>query len=125
MLNVQQEVLMAEQRIRPYIRQTPLDFSIPLSKITDSRVYLKCENLQYIGAFKVRGAFNKLLSLTPAQRKQGVVTASSGNHGTAVAFGSSQLNIPSLVFVPNHAAMTKIENIRNYNVPLEFHGDDA
>jgi threonine dehydratase len=98
MLDIKSEVILAENRIRSYIRETPLDFSLPLSKITNSNVYLKCENLQYTGAFKVRGAFNKLLSLTASERQQGVVTASSGNHGAAVAFGLSTLKIPGIVW---------------------------
>lgn len=85
MFNIKNEVLMAEKRIRQHIKETPLDYSITLSRKTSVNVFLKCENLQYTGAFKVRGAINKLLSLTASQREQGVVTASSGNHGAAVA----------------------------------------
>lgn len=125
MIDVKNEVLIAEQRIRSYIRETPLDFSLSLSKVTKLQVYLKCENLQYTGAFKVRGAFNKLLSLTDSQRQQGVVTASSGNHGAAVAFGLNTLKIPGIVFVPENASSVKIDNIRAYDVPLEFYGTDC
>lgn len=125
MFDIKNEVLAAESRIRPYIRETPLEFSVPLSKMTNCNVYLKCENLQYTGAFKVRGAFNKLLSLTSEQKKQGIVAASSGNHGAAVAYALSKLKIPGIVFVPENASPTKIDNIRNYDVPLEFHGTDV
>jgi threonine dehydratase len=125
MFNIKDEVISALQRIRPYIRETPLDYSIALSKLTTANVYLKCENLQYTGAFKVRGAFNKLLSLTATEREQGVVTASSGNHGAAVAFGLHTLRIPGIVFVPQNASSTKVDNIRNYHVPLEFYGTDC
>lgn len=125
MFDIKNEVLAAEKRIRPYIRETPLDYSVALSKKTKINVFLKCENLQYTGAFKVRGALNKLLSLTPSQRAQGVVTASTGNHGAAVAFGLNKLNIQGKVFVPENASPTKIDNIRNYNVPLEFYGTDC
>jgi threonine dehydratase len=62
-MNVLQEILQAEHKIRPYIRQTPLEYSLPLSKLTGSQVFLKLENLQYTGSFKVRGAMNALLSL--------------------------------------------------------------
>lgn len=125
MLHLQNEVLIAENRIRSYVRETPLDYSLPLSKITNTNVYLKCENLQYTGAFKIRGAFNKLLSLSTSQRKKGVVTASSGNHGAAVAFGLNKLNIPGIVFVPENTSSTKVDNIRNYEVPLEFYATDC
>src|SRR5690349_12203620 len=125
MLDVKNEVLAAEKRIRPYVRQTPLDYSVALSRQTQTNVFLKCENLQYTGAFKVRGAINKLLSLSSSQREQGVVTASSGNHGAAVAFGLNKLNIKGIVFVPKNASSTKVDNIRNYNVPLEFYATDC
>jgi threonine dehydratase len=118
------EILDAEARIRPYVRVTPLDYSIPLSKITHAEVYLKCEHLQYTGAFKVRGAFNKLLSLTPIQRQKGIVTASSGNHGAAVAYGIKQLNIPGIVFVPEYTSSAKVENIHNYDAQLEFFSNE-
>jgi threonine dehydratase len=125
MFDIKNEVLAAKKRISSLIRETPLDYSFPLSKMTGSQVYLKCENLQYTGSFKVRGAINKLLTLTPAQRDQGVVTASSGNHGAAVAFGLSHLKMPGLVFVPENASPIKVANIRNYDIPLEFYATDC
>lgn len=125
MFDIKKEVLTAKKRIRDDVRETPLDFSLPLSKMTSANVYLKCENLQYTGAFKVRGAFNKLHSLTPSQKKQGVVAASSGNHGAAVAFALRKLKIPGIVFVPENASSTKIDNIRNYEASLEFFGTDV
>ncbi len=125
MFDIKNEVLAAEKRIRAHVRVTPLDYSIALSRLSGANVYLKCENLQYTGAFKVRGAFNKLLTLTPDERTQGVVTASSGNHGAAVAFGLKKLNIQGIVFVPENASPTKIDNIRNYDAQLEFFGTDC
>lgn len=125
MHDIKNEILAAEKRIRSHIRETPLDHSVALSRETKTNVYLKCENLQYTGAFKVRGAINKLLSLSPSQREQGVVTASSGNHGAAIAFGLNKLAIRGKIFVPENASPTKIDNIRNYNVPLEFYATDC
>ena len=119
MFDIKNAVLSAETLIRPYICETPLKFSTALN------TYLKCENLQHTGAFKVRGAFNKLLSLTPTQRKQGIVTASTGNHGAAVAYGLKKLNIPGVIFVPENKKKKKISNIRNYDAPLEFYGTDC
>jgi len=119
MNDIKNTVLLAETHIRPYIRETPLKFSETLN------TYLKCENLQHTGAFKVRGAFNKLLSLTPSQRKLGVATASTGNHGAAVAFGLKTLNIPGIIFVPENASPKKIINIRHYDATLEFFGTDC
>lgn len=124
MLDIKSEVLMAEKRIRAYIKETPLDYSVPLSKLTQANVYLKCENLQYTGAFKLRGAMNKLLSLTPAEREQGVVAASSGNHGAAIAYCLNKLNMKGIIFVPDNASSTKVDNIHNYTQQLEFYGKD-
>jgi len=125
MFDIFNEIRDAYQRIHAQIRKTPLDYSIGLSRLLGCQVYLKCENLQYTGAFKARGAINKLLSLTDQQREQGVVAASSGNHGAAVAFGLKKLNIRGIIFVPENAASTKVDNIRNYDVPLEFYGTDT
>ncbi|MGB6977047.1 MAG: threonine/serine dehydratase [Gammaproteobacteria bacterium] len=125
MFDIKNEVLLAENRIRSFIRETPLDYSLALSKMTSSNVYLKCENLQYTTAFKTRGALNKLLSLTPQQCALGVVAASTGNHGTAVAFGLNKLNLSGIVFVPEYASSTKVDAIRNYDVPVEFYGSDC
>jgi len=125
MMNVLQEILQAEHKIRPYIRETPLEYSVPLSKLTGSRVYLKLENLQYTGSFKVRGAMNALLSLTPEQRARGVVTASSGNHGIAVAFGLHTLKIHGTIFVPEDTSSSKVAAIRNYGAHMRFWGADC
>ena len=81
----------AAERIAPYLRQTPVERSSWLSDCSGGEVFLKLENFQITGSFKARGALNKLTSLTQTQRRLGVVTASSGNHGAAVAFGSQAL----------------------------------
>jgi threonine dehydratase len=124
MLDTKKEVLEAEKRIRPFIRETLLDYSIPISRATGCQVFLKLETLQHTGSFKVRGAFSKLLSLTPSQRQQGVVTASTGNHGAGVAYGLYKLDIPGIIFVPKNVSPTKIDNIRNYSNQLEIFGND-
>ncbi len=124
-MNVLQEILQAEQKIRPYIRQTPLEYSLPLSKLTGSRVFLKLENLQYTGSFKVRGAMHALLSLTPEQRARGVVAASSGNHGIAVAFGLHTLKIDGTIFVPEDTSSAKVAAIRDYGVDIRFWSTDC
>ncbi len=124
-MNILQDILQAEHRIRPYIRTTPLEFSELLSKLTGGRVFLKLENTQYTGSFKVRGAMNALLSLTAEQRAKGVVTASSGNHGLAVAFGLHTLKMLGVIFVPEDTASTKIAAIRQYEAELRFWGNDC
>jgi threonine dehydratase len=124
-MSILQEIEQAEQRIRPYIRTTPLEHSLPLSRLTGGQVWLKLENFQHTGSFKVRGAMNALLSLTPEQRKKGVVTASSGNHGIAVAFGLHTLQIPGMIFTNEGTSSAKVEAIRAYDVPVHFWGTDC
>ena len=118
--NVLLEILQAEHRIRTYIRTTPLEYSHHLSKMTRSQVFLKLENLQYTGSFKVRGAMNALLSLSQEQRERGVATASSGNHGIAVAFGLNTLNTDGTIFVPENTSPVKVAAIRNYGGVCTF-----
>lgn len=124
-MNVLAAILQAEQRIRPYIRTTPLEYSWPLSVLTGSQVYLKLENIQHTGSFKLRGALNALLALTPEQRARGIVTASSGNHGHAVAFGLHTLKVPGVIFVPESTSSTKIAAIRQYGADLRTWGHDS
>ena len=125
MLDIAMHAQEAEHIIRPYVRETPLDHSLSLSQMTGCEVYLKCENLQHTGSFKVRGAFNKLLSLTHTERMQGVVTASTGNHGAAVAYALNQAKINGIVFVPEQTPQNKIDNIQKYKIPLNVFGNDC
>lgn len=115
----------AEKRIRRYVRETPVEHSPALSELTGAQVYLKLENLQHTGSFKVRGAFNKLLCLREEERAAGVVAASTGNHGAAVAFGMAALHVPGLIFVPESASPAKVANIRRLGAELQFHGVDG
>ena len=111
MIDVAREVEAAEGRIRPYVRETPVEDSPELSRLTGARVALKLENLQLTGSFKLRGALNKLLSLSGEERRRGVVAASSGNHGAAVAHGANVLGSRAVVYVPATASPAKIEAI--------------
>ena len=124
-MNILQAILQAEQKIRPYIRKTPLEHSPHLSRTTNSQVYLKLENLQFTGSFKVRGAMNALLSLSKQQCARGVVAASSGNHGIAVAFGLNTLNINGTIFVPEDTSTAKVAAISNYGVDTRFWSTDC
>lgn len=124
-MNVYEEVLQAEQRIRSYVRETPLDYSLALSQSCGAEVFLKLENLQHTGSFKVRGAMNKLLSLTPEEQARGVVTASTGNHGAATAFGLRVLHLQGTIFVPENASPTKVAAIQRYGARIETYGADC
>jgi threonine dehydratase len=123
--NVLLTILQAEQKIRPYIRKTPLEYSPHLSKTTMSQVFLKFENLQFTGSFKVRGAMSALLSLSKEQCARGVVAASSGNHGIAVAFGLNTLKINGTIFVPDDTSSSKVAAISNYGVDTRFWSTDC
>lgn len=119
------DVVLAANRIQTYIRETPLDFSPAFSKVSGANVYLKLENLQHTGSFKLRGATNKLLSLTAEQRQAGCVTASSGNHGAAIAFAMKKLDITGVIFVPEQTSPTKVDAIRQAGGDVRFYGNDG
>ena len=124
-MNIAKEVIAAETRIRPYVRKTILEYSPYYSRLTEANVYFKLENLQHTGSFKLRGAMNKMLSLTPAQRDRGVVTASTGNHGAAVAYGVGKLGARAIVFVPENASPGKIQAIEALGAEVHYFGDDT
>lgn len=106
-----QDIRDAGERIKPAAKRTRLLRSATLSSATHTDVYLKCELEQQTGSFKVRGAFNVLASLTPEQRKRGVVASSAGNHGLGVAFASHAFDAPAMLYVPSTAPTVKKEGI--------------
>ena len=118
------EVIAAESRIREHIHETYLEYSPVYSGICGSEVFMKLENLQFTGSFKIRGAMNKILTLTDEQLNKGVVTASSGNHGAAVSLALKKLNINGLIFVPDYASETKLEAIRLNGAEIRKYGND-
>ncbi len=124
-MDILEEVVHAEERIRPYIRETLLDHSIYLSQTGGANVYCKLENLQYTGSFKVRGAMNKLLSLTTDEIAQGIVTASTGNHGLAMARGVRELKASGIVFVPGNACPSKVRAIERLGADVRQYGEDC
>ncbi len=119
------DILAAHERISPYVRLTPNDMSLALSQRFGAEVWLKGEHLQHAGSFKTRGATNKLLSLTPDEKRAGVVAASTGNHGASVAWAGRALGIPVRVFVPNGASPAKVEMIRRFGSDVQMHGTDG
>lgn len=117
-------IVQAEKTIRSYLRETPLEFSPALSTDT-CNVYLKLENYQHTGSFKVRGAFNKLLSLSDEEKAKGIVTASTGNHGAAVAYVLKTLNHKGIIFVPETASKAKVAKIQHLGSEVRYYGDDG
>ncbi len=119
------EILRAARRLRRALRPTPLEESIRLGALTDGRALLKLENTQPTGSFKVRGALNVLLSLPPQVRERGVVAASSGNHGAAVAYSALTLGAPALIFVPEDTSPVKVNAMRDFGADVRVYGDDC
>jgi threonine dehydratase len=119
------EVLHAEERIRPYIRETILEHSTYLSEVGGANVYCKLENLQYTGSFKARGAMNKLLSLTTEELMRGIATASTGNHGVAVARSVKALNASGIVFVTENVSPSKVQAIERLGAGVRYYGKDC
>jgi threonine dehydratase len=108
------EIEAARARLDGIARVTPVYGSETFSRLTGREVVLKAENLQRTGAFKIRGAVNKIATLTDEERQSGVVAASAGNHGQAVAWAAREAGIPARIFVPQDAPMAKVEACRNY-----------
>ncbi|HET7701283.1 MAG TPA: threonine ammonia-lyase [Candidatus Limnocylindria bacterium] len=102
----------AARRIAPHVRRTPMERSAALSAQGGREVYLKLENLQHTGAFKIRGALNAILQLDPAARAAGVVTASAGNHGQGVAFAARVVGVPACVVLPHGVPLAKLTAIQ-------------
>ncbi len=119
------EAREAEERIRTHIRETPLEHSPYLSQMIGGRAFLKLENFQLTGSFKLRGAMNKILSLSPGVREKGVVTASSGNHGHAFAYLADKFGFPGIIYLPETTDPGKIESLRMYGAEIRIQGDDC
>ena len=116
------EIEAARRGLADVARLTPVYGSETFSRLAGREVVLKAENLQRTGSFKVRGAVTRIAALTDAQRAAGVVAASAGNHGQAVAWAAREAGIPAVIFVPQDAPMAKIEACRNYAATTELAG---
>ncbi|MDH5529128.1 MAG: pyridoxal-phosphate dependent enzyme [Paracoccaceae bacterium] len=109
-----QDMLDAHERIRPYIRRTPIRTSDYLNELTGAKLFFKCENLQEPGAFKVRGAANAVFGLSEAQAAKGVATHSSGNHASCLSYAAMLRGIPCNVVMPKTAPQAKKDTVRRY-----------
>jgi threonine dehydratase len=118
------EIEAARERLRGVARETPLYPSETFSRLTGRQVLLKAENLQRTGSFKIRGAYNTIATLDPEQRAAGVVAASAGNHGQAVAWAAREAGLPATIFMPQDAPMAKVEATRSYGGRVELVGAD-
>lgn len=111
----------AHSRIRSRIHRTPVVGSRSFDKVAGKQVFFKCENLQRAGAFKIRGATNKILSLTESQKRRGVVAFSSGNHAQAVALAAREARVRAVVAMPDDAPRAKVAATRDYGAEIVFY----
>lgn len=118
------DVLKARQTIAPYLKPTPLYSYHGLSQLLEIPTYVKHENHQPVGAFKVRGGVNLICNLSPEEKQRGVMTASTGNHGQSVAYASRLFGVRATIMVPEGANPVKVETIRALGAEIVFHGRD-
>jgi threonine dehydratase len=118
------DILHAQKTIRPFLAPTPLYHYPSLDTLVGAEVYVKHENYQPIGAFKVRGGLNLMAHLPQAYRDSGVVTASTGNHGQSIAYAAQQFGVRATIVVPEGANPVKVDAMRSYGAEVLFHGAD-
>ncbi|MBX6359291.1 MAG: threonine ammonia-lyase [Acidobacterium ailaaui] len=116
------DVQAARRRIRDFIYCSPAQHSAALSQMTGQQVFLKLDNLQRTGAFKERGALNKILTLTEAEKRRGVIAASAGNHAQAVAFHATQRGIQARIVMPLMTPLVKVSSTAGYGAEVVLHG---
>ncbi|HEV2375302.1 MAG TPA: threonine/serine dehydratase [Streptosporangiaceae bacterium] len=118
------EVLAARQRIAPYLRPTALYRYPALDAMTGAQVWVKHENHQPVGAFKVRGGVNLVSQLSPDERQRGVISASTGNHGQSVAYAADLFGVRAVICMPERANPVKVESMRALGAEVVFYGRD-
>ncbi|WP_436925288.1 threonine ammonia-lyase [Halosimplex amylolyticum] len=118
------DVLDARERVAETARHTPIDYSHTFSAMTGADVHLKLETFQRTGSFKIRGATNKIATLSDAEQASGVVTASAGNHAQGVALAATRIGVDSKIVMPEHAPVSKVKATRNYGAEVVLHGAD-
>ncbi|CAI6149938.1 MAG: L-threonine ammonia-lyase [uncultured Sulfurimonas sp.] len=121
MLNLE-KIYEARERIKDVVVNTPLALAPYLSELCECEVYLKKENLQVTGAFKIRGAYNKIASLTLEQHASGVIAASAGNHAQGVALSASKFKTKAIIVMPESTPLTKVNGVKYYGAEVILHG---
>src|SRR5580700_782308 len=119
-----EEIEHARQRLQGIIKPTPLMRSATLDRLLGAEVYLKPENLQKTGSFKIRGAYNRIAALAPAEAARGVIAASAGNHGQALAYAATRAGIKATIVMPTTAAIAKVDATRSYGQDVMLAGVD-
>ena len=121
MLNLE-KIYQAKERIKDIVVDTPFSHAPYLSEIAECEVYFKKENLQVTGAFKIRGAYNKIASLESEQRECGVVAASAGNHAQGVALSASKFGIKAVIVMPESTPLTKVNGVKYFGAEVILAG---
>ncbi len=116
------DVLAAKRRIQPFLPRTPLHSYPALDLLVGTEVFVKHENYQPVGAFKVRGGINLVSQLSPAEKERGVITASTGNHGQSIAFAARQFGVSAHIVVPEKANPGKVAAMQGMGAEIIFHG---
>ncbi|WP_416838589.1 threonine ammonia-lyase [Haloferax sp. DFSO52] len=114
----------ARERVEAVARRTPLEYSHTFSDMTGAEVHLKLENFQRTGSFKIRGAMNRITTLSDAEQDAGVVTASAGNHAQGVALAATRAGVDSKIVMPEYAPITKVKATERYGGDVVLYGDD-
>lgn len=117
-------VEQASDRLRTVIHNTPLEYSNTFSRMSGANVYLKCENLQKTGSFKIRGAYNTIAQLKEAGELSAIVASSAGNHAQGVAYAASRLGIPATIVMPTTSPLAKVQATQDYGARVVLHGSD-
>lgn len=123
-----EDIRKARETLKNISQNTEIDYSVSASRLLGSEVFLKFENTQRTGSFKIRGAYNKIINLTPEEKKRGVVASSAGNHAQGVALSASLAGVQSTIVMPQNAPLTKVNATKGYGANVILHGeiyDDA
>src|SRR5262245_44281735 len=118
------DVMRARISIRPYLNPTPLYRYAAIDRLLDATVYVKHENHQPIGAFKIRGGINLMSQLSESEKKAGVTTASTGNHGQSISCAAKYFGVRAVIVVPENANPVKVQAIKGHGAEIKFHGAD-
>ncbi len=119
-----EDIKKAHERIKKVVYKTPFAYAPILSQKVGNEIYLKKENLQITGAFKLRGAFNKIASIPEEKRKKGVIAASAGNHAQGVAFSANYFNIPAIIVMPEATPLTKVTGVKEFGGEVVLAGNN-
>lgn len=115
-----QHIEEAHDRIRSFIHKTPVHTSKAIDRISGAEVFFKCENLQKIGAFKIRGGMNAVLSLPAEKRNKGIATHSSGNHAQAIAYAAKEVGAKAYIVMPDNSPKVKVDAVKGYGAEIFF-----